>query len=442
MSIDKIEFAEVISIVGPANAEGKHECPACGGHNLAVAKKAGNAVVKCLTPGCAKGAAWKAIRGKLIPKEQARTDKKNWPGLTLAEFGKQKSLSVSALHLHFGIYEATYERKPAVAFPYGMEVDGKWVRTGTKLRFGSSHETFWLKGGEHGEFRAAPFGLCRPELADCSDIVLVEGESDVLTLAAHEIAALGISGANGWKPEFAQLDAIRNAERIFIIQEPGKGGEDFVRRVSQDVPAEKVYIVSLPVKDPSELHLKYVDSPRREPPFVFSDIPIEIVQGRRKLIESGEWIPRNDDPFLVEFDAAIAKARPLGGEYALQSFASIEPRKIEWFWPNRIPQGKITVFAGNPDVGKSIVSCDLAAIASTGRAFPDTENTCGPMDVLMLFCEDDAADTVRPRLDAAGADVQRIHVLKVVVAKNASAEDRQLAFDTDRSEERRVGKEC
>jgi len=91
----------------------------------------------------------------------------------------------------------------------------------------------------------------------------------------------------------------------------------------------------------------------------------------------------------------------------VKCFAKIKSTNIEWLWPGRIALGKLTVIAGPPGLGKSFLTCDLAARVSTGLPLPDSNHSVYG-DVLMLNAEDDPADTIRPRLDAAGADVRRI----------------------------------
>src|ERR1700733_7024939 len=44
---------------------------------------------------------------------------------------------------------------------------------------------------------------------------------------------------------------------------------------------------------------------------------------------------------------------------------------VTWLWPNVIPEGKLVILDGDPDVGKSLIALDLCARLSTGRAFPD-----------------------------------------------------------------------
>lgn len=117
----------------------------------------------------------------------------------------------------------------------------------------------------------------------------------------------------------------------------------------------------------------------------------------------------------------------------LQSFADVQAKPIVWMWKDRIPKAKLTIFSGNPDVGKSTVLCDIIARYTTGRDYPDgAPNTIGPSGVLMLIAEDDPADTVKPRLMAAGADLARVSFLKAVrISKDSKREERMLALDTD-----------
>lgn len=90
--------------------------------------------------------------------------------------------------------------------------------------------------------------------------------------------------------------------------------------------------------------------------------------------------------------------------------ATVEPRDIDWLWEGRIPAGRITVLSGRPGGGKSFVTVDLAARISTGRLMPDGSQTQRG-SVLTIACEDNPADTIRPRLDAAGADPECVHLL-------------------------------
>jgi hypothetical protein len=84
---------------------------------------------------------------------------------------------------------------------------------------------------------------------------------------------------------------------------------------------------------------------------------------------------------------------------------------LRWLWSGRIPAGKITVLDGDPGLGKSTLLCELAARISRGEPLPGDDTLAGPgapRGVLLLSAEDDVFDTIRPRIDAAGGDPQRI----------------------------------
>jgi len=93
--------------------------------------------------------------------------------------------------------------------------------------------------------------------------------------------------------------------------------------------------------------------------------------------------------------------------------ADVTTKAVEWMWRGRIPEGKLTMFDGDPDLGKSVVTMDIAARASTGRPFPDGE-PCEAGNVLIVNVEDGADDTIVPRLKAHGADLSRVFLFSSV----------------------------
>jgi hypothetical protein len=117
----------------------------------------------------------------------------------------------------------------------------------------------------------------------------------------------------------------------------------------------------------------------------------------------------------------------------IQRMADIQPEAVEWLWPGRIAIGKVTLIYGDPGLGKSFVTLDMAARVSCGAAWPDNEDSEQPVGgVVLLSAEDDAADTIRPRLDAHRADTQRICLLKAVhVAEGDFCRSFDLGQDID-----------
>jgi putative DNA primase/helicase len=122
-------------------------------------------------------------------------------------------------------------------------------------------------------------------------------------------------------------------------------------------------------------------------------------------------------------------------EVELESFSQVHPEKVRWLWDTRIPLGKLTIFAGDPGKGKSLVTVDVAARLSRGGTFPDG-GCCGVGDTIFLSAEDDAADTIRPRLDAAGADVSRVHRVKAVKVTLGDGGTGESVFNLERDIEK------
>jgi hypothetical protein len=96
--------------------------------------------------------------------------------------------------------------------------------------------------------------------------------------------------------------------------------------------------------------------------------------------------------------------------------SNVQPERVRWLWPGRIPFGKLTILDGDPGLGKSVLTIDLAARVSRGWSMPGEEREPGddgrePAGVVILSAEDGLDDTIRPRLDAAGADCERVLAL-------------------------------
>lgn len=103
--------------------------------------------------------------------------------------------------------------------------------------------------------------------------------------------------------------------------------------------------------------------------------------------------------------------------------------QVGWLWNRRIPLGKITVLDGDPGNGKSVLTTDIAARLSVGRTFPDGQ-PCEAAGVVIMNAEDGLADTIRPRLDAAGGDPSRVLSLATVPVGD-EGDERHLTIPED-----------
>jgi hypothetical protein len=93
--------------------------------------------------------------------------------------------------------------------------------------------------------------------------------------------------------------------------------------------------------------------------------------------------------------------------------ADVTPTPVHWLWPGRIPLGKVTIVDGDPGLGKSTLLLDVGARLTTGSPMPDgvASDVEGTPGMVILSAEDGLDDTIRPRLDAAGADSRRVVAL-------------------------------
>lgn len=105
-------------------------------------------------------------------------------------------------------------------------------------------------------------------------------------------------------------------------------------------------------------------------------------------------------------------ARPECERIIQQTASEFRGGQLDWLWPGKIPRGKFSLLVGDPGVGKSLVTLDLAARVTRGRPWPGTGGQPAlPGRVLLLSAEDGPADTIRPRLEKAGAHLQRVELL-------------------------------
>jgi len=116
---------------------------------------------------------------------------------------------------------------------------------------------------------------------------------------------------------------------------------------------------------------------------------------RDDLLERAKAAPETKAPQYVAVRASDVVAVPL-----------------DWLWKGHLLRGSLEMMTGLPDIGKSQVHCHHAACVTTGREWPDGTNGVPRGNVIMLTAEDNAAQILKPRLLAAGADCERVVFLQ------------------------------
>jgi len=104
----------------------------------------------------------------------------------------------------------------------------------------------------------------------------------------------------------------------------------------------------------------------------------------------------------------IVKPEPVRDGVVLVNGADLTPEPVRWLWDGWLAMGKLHILAGAPGQGKTTIAIGFAATVTSGGRWPDGSR-CAPGNVLIWSGEDDPADTLLPRLMAAGADVSRVY---------------------------------
>jgi hypothetical protein len=170
--------------------------------------------------------------------------------------------------------------------------------------------------------------------------------------------------------------------------------------------------------------------------------------------EAGEWALEKGD------ERQLQRAWDNAGEFLKQQHSNeqeesrplvarrideFERRDLEWLWYPFVPNGMLTLMIGEKGMCKSSVGLDMAARISTGRAWPqfgDEPAERAPEGSAIILCqENDIPIIIRPRLEAAGADISRVRTLGYDVAEDDQQFDPLSRLDTTIKEVERQVKE-
>lgn len=221
-------------------------------------------------------------------------------------------------------------------------------------------------------------------------VYITEGEKDADRLVSIGLEATTGGATGSWRESFAEwfVDAI-----VYILPDNDAPGRKLAERIAADVApvAREVRVVKLPgLPDKGDVS-DYLDAGHD-----LADLIAEVGNAPAWKAEQAT--------------KAGASVRVLSGTLA----SEIAPEHVAWIWPSRLPARRLTLMGGKPGEGKSAVTMDLIARLSTASPLPDGYRPSSPVTCAILSAEDDPNDTLVPRLIAARADLQRVHVLGAV----------------------------
>lgn len=286
--------------------------------------------------------------------------------------------TVYGIHNDQGRLVANHHRvdKPDGTKQFWWEKDGAKGLNGTRLA------DLPLYGSELVRDRS-PDGL----------IVLVEGEKARDALEAVGIHAVGTVTGAGGTPGYGALEVLRGHE-VTLWPDADEAGREHMRHIAerlQDMGCE----------------VRWYEWPEAPEKGDAADHPA--IQGRKE---------KAVDQLLNELMCAPAwQPEERNGKVSYpmvgRLLSEVTAEQVWWLWAKRIPLGKLTVIDGDPGLGKSVLLTDAAARVSVGRPWPDG-SPCVAGGVVICSAEDGLADTIRPRLDAAGGDPSKVLALATV----------------------------
>lgn len=232
------------------------------------------------------------------------------------------------------------------------------------------------------------------ELGTSERVWVCEGEKCVD--AARTIGLVATTSAHG-SQSAAKTDWSPLAGReVIILPDNDTAGahyaQDVVRILMSLAPRPRVKIVKLDGLAPKGDLYDWLEAHDTVEPETLSKMIRQMVMDT-PLLDPSEWV----------------------GGAKLISLSGVEMREVRWLWPSRIARGKLSLIAGDPGVGKSFLTLDLAARVSKGSEFPDgSSDPSGAGHVVLISAEDDLEDTIYPRLQRAGAEMSRVTWLEAV----------------------------
>ena len=169
-------------------------------------------------------------------------------GLTSKQLAEAKGLDYGFLEeLSISDGVTGKHHTPCVDIPY-FNPDGTPYRVKRRTSLEGGAKFYWKKSNKKG---LIPYGLDR--LDGDGHVIIVEGETDAITLLQQDIPALGIPGASSWKT--AWMEHVKGRE-VYVWEEPDAGGLELVSSIIRDLPEARIIQAPPGIKDVNELWLR------------------------------------------------------------------------------------------------------------------------------------------------------------------------------------------
>jgi hypothetical protein len=286
-------------------------------------------------------------------------------------------------------------------------LDGRAVRI--KIKRDGAGFVNWYRVGDKGwqakkpdhyepiPYRSAAIDPFDPELAE-DEILWPEGEKDVDSLSSLNLPAFTFGGIGDGLPD--GIGHCLKDRRLVILADndnPGRAHAEKKAVMARNAGATLIKI----------LHFAELPPKGDVSDFIAGGGSIEQLNVR--IDAATIWSPTTPP---AQQAAPIATAN--FSELVIKRASDIVPQPVVWLWPGRMAIGKQTLIAGEPGLGKSQIATSMVAAVTTGGPWPHEEGRAPLGNAIILSAEDGLADTIVPRLHAAGADCERAFIISAV----------------------------
>jgi len=179
------------------------------------------------------------------------------------------------------------------------------------------------------------------------------------------------------------LDEHPNINQVFLALDMDEPGDVACVKLNGVIPEGfAVNRLTAPVKDWNEL-LLHKDEYRKH----------------RDKLGRIDLRPKDEDEGIYEVvtDDLVPMIR----------MSDVETKEVSFLWNPYIPFGKLTILQGDSGNGKTYLAMYLCAACTNGIPLPHMEKM-EPCNVIYQTAEDGLEDTIKPRLEEAGADLSRV----------------------------------
>ena len=256
-----------------------------------------------------------------------------------------------------------------------------------------------------------PKGLSMPLYGrtDSAYVFVTEGEKAVDALLQMGLAAVTSQGGSGAarKADWSVLKAVKT---VFLLPDNDEAGRAYILDV----------VAALQAQNPEcELKVVKLDGLPEK-----GDI-VDWIQARLP-----DWDGYAEDERIGalknELRQRVKDAKPIETEEPrfhdlILTFGSdVQPKAVNWLWPERFGTGFLSIVAGPGGVGKSTALISMAAIITRGGKWPFSDNKAEQGKVAWITGEESIEQQLTPRLMVAGADISEVFFVEGVILEDIS----------------------